>query len=98
MGHHNNLYDHNKHLDALERYLDDVIYPVVMSQESMVNNPVAGITRKNQSMLVETYRGGALHPNGLLTHSDTTQFCISKSLFHLPSKWRHRILTITELA
>ena len=46
MGHNHDLYDYNKHPDALERYLEDVIYPVVRYQESMVNNPVAGITRK----------------------------------------------------
>ena len=46
MGHNHDLYDYNKHPDALERYMEDVIYPVVRYQESMVNNPVAGITRK----------------------------------------------------
>ena len=48
MGHHHGLYAHNKHPDALERSMEDVIYPVVGSQESMVYNPVTGITRKNQ--------------------------------------------------
>ena len=39
-----------------------------------MKSPAAGITCQNQSMLVETDRGAALHTNVILTHSDPTYF------------------------
>ena len=35
---------------------------------------MAGITLKNKSILMENEQDAALHPNGLLTHSDPTPF------------------------
>ena len=40
----------------------------------MVKTPAAGISQKNQAMLVATDRVAALHPHGILTHSDSTLF------------------------
>ena len=87
MGHHHDLSANNKIPDVLEISLTEVISPVVSSQLYMVQTPVAGITWKNQSMLVETDQGAALCPNSILTYIDLTSFCIYKSVFQLPSKW-----------
>ena len=87
MGDHHDLNSHKKIPDALEISQTDVISPVVSSQEYMVQTPAAGITRKNQSMLVATDQGASLLPNGILTYSDLTSFCIYKSVFQLSSKW-----------
>ena len=45
MGNHHELSSNNNNTDALERYLTDVIYPVVRSQGSMLKTPATGITR-----------------------------------------------------
>ena len=56
----------------------DVIYSIVRSQGYMLNTPAEAITRHNQLMLASNDQGEALQPNGLLTHSYPTSFCIFK--------------------
>ena len=48
IGNHYDLSDNNKRLDALARYLTDVISPVIRYQVSMVKTPAEAITRHNQ--------------------------------------------------
>ena len=97
MDHHHDLYTHNKFPDELIIYLADMISPVVSSQGFTANNHEAVITWKNKPMLVATDQGADLHPNGLMTHSDTKYFLIHKSVLNLPSKWYCRIINSTEL-
>ena len=72
--HHHELYAHNKHLDALSIYFEEVIYPVIKSQGCMVKTPMYDITWQNHSILVATDQGTDLNPNDLLTHSDPNSF------------------------
>ena len=55
----------------------------VKYQGSMVITPMADIILQNKWMLVKTDQGGALHPNGFLSHSDPTAFCIWNPVFQL---------------
>ena len=84
MGHHHELYAHNKLPDTFAISLEENIYPVVRYQVFIVNTPAEGFILKIQSMLVATDQGASLHPNGLLIHNNPTSFCIYESLFHLP--------------
>ena len=72
---------HNKYHDALERYLTYMIYPVLRSKGYVDKTPTEDIIHPNQSMLVETYLGEDLHPNVLLTHSDTSSFLFVSQIY-----------------
>ena len=47
----------------------------------MVKTPESGNIWQNQSMVVVTDLGASIQPNGLLTHSEPTKFCVYKSYY-----------------